>query len=148
MARTGETRGGEMHGGERTGEARSTDTQRGEHDQVKRVLSTSTLVGDDVRNPAGDDLGKIEEIMIDTNSGRVAYAVLSFGGFLGMGDKLFAIPWEALRLDQEHEHFVLNVDKETLEEAPGFDKNNWPEFADRTWGAQIHSYYGYDPYWD
>lgn len=148
MARTGETRGGEMQGGERSGEARTTGTQRGEHGQVRRVLSTSTMVGDDVRNPGGEDLGKIEEIMIDTNSGRVAYAVLSFGGFLGMGDKLFAIPWEALRLDQEHEHFVLNVDKETLEEAPGFDKNNWPEFADRTWGAQIHSYYGYDPYWE
>lgn len=148
MARTGETRGDEMQGGERRGEARTTGSQRGETGQVRRVLSTSTLVGDDVRNPAGEDLGKIEDIMVDTSSGRVAYAVLSFGGFLGMGDKLFAIPWEALRLDQEHEHFVLNVEKETLEEAPGFDKDNWPEFADRTWGAQIHSYYGYDPYWE
>lgn len=112
------------------------------------MLSASTLIGDDVRNPAGEDLGKLEEIMVDTTSGRVAYAVLSFGGFLGMGDKLFAIPWEALQIDKEHEAFVLNVDRESLEEAPGFDKNNWPEFADRTWGAQIYSYYGYDPYWE
>lgn len=111
------------------------------------VLSADSLKGDNVRNASGEDLGKIEEIMIDVSSGRVAYAVLSFGGFLGMGDKLFAIPWEALRLDQEHERFILNVDKEVLEDAPGFDKNEWPEFADRTWGAGIHDHYGYDPYW-
>lgn len=116
--------------------------------QRRQVISAGTLMGDNVRNPAGEDLGKLEEIMIDTSSGRVAYAVLSFGGFLGMGDKLFAIPWEALRLDQDNERFILDVDKQTLEEAPGFDKDHWPEFADRTWGAQIHSYYGYDPYWE
>lgn len=114
---------------------------------IHSVLSAGTLKGDDVRNASGEDLGKIEEIMIDVSSGRVAYAVLSFGGFLGMGDKLFAIPWEALRLDQEHERFILNVDKEVLEDAPGFEKNQWPEFADRTWGAGIYDHYGYDPYW-
>lgn len=113
----------------------------------RSVLSASTLDGDKVRNAAGEDLGEIKEIMIDVSSGRVAYAVLSFGGFLGMGDKLFAIPWEALQLDQENERFILDVDKETLENAPGFDEDDWPEFADRTWGAEIHSHYGYEPYW-
>ena len=119
-----------------------------EHGKHRRtVLSASTLEGDDVRNSQGDDLGKIEEIMLDVSSGRVAYAVLSFGGFLGMGDKLFAIPWEAMRLDQENKCFVLDVDRETLENAPGFDKDNWPEFADRSWGAEVHEHYGYEPYW-
>ncbi len=111
------------------------------------VLSATTLTGDRVMNPAGEDLGKIEELMIDLHDGRVAYAVLSFGGFLGMGDKLFAIPFQALKLDADREGFVLDVAKEKLKKAPGFDKNDWPSAADRDWGSQIHSYYGYRPYW-
>lgn len=111
------------------------------------VLSASTLAGDSVMNKAGEDLGKIEELMIDLESGRVAYAVLSFGGFLKMGEKLFAVPFKALRLDAERNRFVLDVPKEKLQNAPGFDKNNWPTTADRKWGSEIHSYYGTTPYW-
>src|SRR6266545_4609381 len=69
--------------------------------RYRRVMGASTLTGDSVRNPAGEDLGKIEEIMIDVPTGRVAYAVLSFGGFLGLGDKLFAVPWGNLTLDED-----------------------------------------------
>lgn len=112
------------------------------------ILSASTLTGDNVCNVAGEDLGEIEEIMLDTRTGRVAYAVLSFGGFLGMGDKLFAIPWSALRLDPENKQFILNVDKSRLENAPGFDKDHWPRMADTTWGKDIHTYYGVRPYWE
>jgi sporulation protein YlmC with PRC-barrel domain len=109
-------------------------------------LSASTLKGDKVINTAGEDLGKIEEIMIDLSNGKVAYAVLSFGGFLGLGDKLFAIPWQALQL-RVHEHaFTLNVSKETLERAEGFDKDNWP-ITSREWLSSMYSYYGYQPYW-
>ena len=115
--------------------------------QFRRVLSASTLEGDRVVNAAGDDIGKIDEIMIDTPTGRVAYAVLSFGGFLGMGDKLFAIPWSALALDEDNKVFRLNVDKQTLERAPGFDKSNWPDMADRSWGGEIYKYYNQPPYW-
>jgi sporulation protein YlmC with PRC-barrel domain len=117
-------------------------------DRYRRVLSASTLAGDHVRNPAGEDLGKVEEIMLDVSTGRVAYAVLSFGGFLGMGSKLFALPWDALTLDEDNHEFVLNVDKQKLENAPGFDKDNWPDMADTTWGSTIYSYYGKQPYWD
>jgi len=117
-------------------------------EEHRRVLSAGYLTGDRVRNTAGEDLGKIEEIMLDVESGTVAYAVLSFGGFLGMGNKLFALPWEALQLDQDDHEFILDVDKATLEQAPGFDKDNWPDMADPTWGAQIHSHYGYKPYWE
>jgi sporulation protein YlmC with PRC-barrel domain len=114
----------------------------------RRVLSASTLAGDTVVNGKGEDIGKIDEIMLDIPSGQVAYAVLSFGGFLGMGDKLFAIPWSRLTVDENRKVFILDVDKETLENAPGFDKNHWPDMTDRSWGSQIYSYYGMDPYWN
>jgi sporulation protein YlmC with PRC-barrel domain len=114
----------------------------------RRVLSAGTLEGDRVRNSAGEDLGKLEDIMIDVPTGRVAYGVLSFGGFLEMGNKLFAVPWEALTLDEREKQFILNVDKATLENAPGFDKDNWPDMADPSWGSQIYGHYGYTPYWE
>jgi sporulation protein YlmC with PRC-barrel domain len=97
------------------------------------VLSASTIIGDHVRNPEGEDLGKIEELMIDVKAGRIAYAVLSFGGILGLGDKFFAIPWETLSLRPREKEFVLNIDKEKLKEAPGFDKNDWPMTGDVEW---------------
>lgn len=77
----------------------------------------------------------------------MAYAVLSFGGFMGMGNKLFAIPWEALTVDTVNKEIVLNVQKEVLENAPGFDKDNRPQMSDRQWLVDVYSYYGYDPYW-
>jgi len=116
--------------------------------RFRRVMSAGTLAGDRVRNAAGDDLGKIEEIMLDVPSGRVAYAVLSFGGFLGMGNKLFAVPWNALTLDEANHQFILNVDKQVLENAPGFDKDNWSDMADPSWGSQIYNHYGYTADWD
>jgi len=100
-----------------------------------------------VVNYQGEDLGKIEEIMIDLDRGRVAYVVLSFGGFLGVGDKLFAIPWQAFSVDTTQKRLVLNADKELLEKAPGFDKNNWPDMADLSLGSTLYGYYGYKPYW-
>ena len=116
--------------------------------KYRRVMSASSLTGDKVVNNRGEDIGKIDEIMIDTPSGRVAYAVLSFGGFLGMGDKLFAIPWKRLSLDEDNKVFRLDIDKATLERAPGFDKDNWPDMSDRSWGTQIYTYYGSEPHWD
>ena len=112
------------------------------------VMAADTLTGDKVVNLNKEDLGKIEHLMIDLATGRVAYAVLSFGGFLGLGDKLFAIPWSSLAIDTQEKRFVLNVDKALLERAPGFDKEHWPNMADRAWGANIYSYYGAKPYWD
>lgn len=106
------------------------------------VLSASTLEGDPVVNEAGEDMGTIEEIMLDLDNGRVAYAVLSFGGFLGLGDKLFAIPWDALAVDTENERFVLDLDKEQLESAPGFDKDDWPDMSDPMFHQNVYSHYG------
>ena len=112
-----------------------------------RVLSASSVSGDKVVNPQGEKLGEIEEIMLDIDDDRIAYAVLSFGGFLGIGDKLFAVPWGALKLDPKNKRFILDVPKAKLEKAPGFDKNNWPDFADRTFGEQIYDYYATERYW-
>jgi sporulation protein YlmC with PRC-barrel domain len=124
------------------------DTTTSRDRRRRRVLSAGTLAGDRVRNAAGEDLGKVEEIMIDLASGRVAYVVLSFGGFLGIGDKLFAVPWQALRIDEGEHQFVLDVDRKTLESAPGFNKDDWPDMADPSFGAAIHEHYGRTPYWE
>lgn len=112
-----------------------------------RLMTASTLEGDKVVNRQNETLGTISEIMLDVPRGRIAYAVMSSGGFLGLGDKLFAIPWSALTLDTDRKCFVLNVDKETLKNAPGFDKDNWPSMADETWARDLHKYYNQDVYW-
>lgn len=106
-----------------------------------RVLSSSSITADDIVSPSGEDLGSIKDLMIDMNDGRVRYAVVSFGGFLGVGDKLFAVPFEALDLDAENERFVLDVPKEKLENAPGFDQDDWPNFADPAFADSISSHY-------
>ena len=106
------------------------------------LMGADTLNGNDVYNHKGEHLGDIKEIMLNMSSGKVEYAVVSFGGFLGMGEKLFAVPWHALKLNIQNKHFVLNVDKERLEDAPGFDKDHWPNMADQAWANTIHTYYG------
>ena len=117
-----------------------------EHPQV---LSASTIIGDKVINTAGEQLGNIKELMIEPEDGYIVYAVLSFGGFLGLGDKLFAIPWEALTLDTEEKAFIMDIDKNVLKNAPGFDKDHWPDTAqyEAGWLLDIYEYYGYSPYW-
>ena len=107
-----------------------------------QLMGADTLMGNDVYNSDDEDLGDIKEFMIDMSSGRIAYAVLSFGGLFGMGDKLFAVPWKALTLDTVNKRFTLNVPKDRLNDAPGFDKDNWPSMADKTWATGVHSFYG------
>lgn len=105
------------------------------------LMGAETLLGNDVYNLENENLGDIKEIMLDMTNGSVSYAVLSFGSFLGMGEKLFAVPWKALTLDTENKRFVLDVDKDKLKDAPGFDKDHWPNMADQTWTDDIHSFY-------
>jgi sporulation protein YlmC with PRC-barrel domain len=112
------------------------------------VLSAGTMMGTSVVNPQGEDLGDIEEFMIDLDGGRISYVVLSFGGLLGVGDKLFAIPWDALVVDTKKERIILDVDKEILKDAPGFPKDDWPEAPTREWISGVYTHYGYQPYWD
>jgi len=112
----------------------------------RSIVSTNTLTNMNVRNPSGEDLGKIEDVMLDQTDGSVAYAVLSFGGFMGMGDKLFAIPWEEIGIDQNQDNVILNVSEDVLKDAPGFDKDNWPDFGDPQWSQKVHSHYGTTPH--
>jgi sporulation protein YlmC with PRC-barrel domain len=116
------------------------------------MYRASKLIGADVENPQGEDLGDIEEVVIDSQTGRIAYAVLAFGGFLGLGEKYYAVPFAALtpapgERPGDRERYLLNVDQERLKNAPGFDRNNWPNMADRTWGEKLYSYYGVTPFW-
>ncbi len=112
------------------------------------TLSASTLAGNEVRNPQGENLGHIKDLMINLQDGSVAYAVLSFGGFLGMGDKLFAIPWESIRVDQHNKCCVIDIPKNRLEKAPGFDKDHWPKAGDTTYLTKVYEYYKARPFWE
>jgi sporulation protein YlmC with PRC-barrel domain len=107
-----------------------------------RLMGANTLIGDDVLNRSGENLGDIKEIMLDMNTGQVAYAVLSFGGVLGIGEKLFAVPWQALKLDTVNKAFTLDVSKEQLRNAPGFDPDAWPDMEDVQWQTLVQSFYG------
>lgn len=109
------------------------------------LLSATSIIGDDVCNMQDEKLGKIQELMLDISDGKIRYAVLASGGFLGMGDRLFAIPWRALRLDRENKRFMLDVDAERLKNAPGFNKDQWPNMADATWNSTVESYYATGP---
>lgn len=117
-------------------------------DHNPQLLSSSSLRNDEVRNLEGESLGDVQDFMIDLSNGQIVYAVLGFGGFLGLGEKYFAVPWEALEVDTENKCFVLDVDEEALEDAPGFDKNDWPRQPDRDFINRVHTHYGQDPYYD
>ena len=112
------------------------------------VVPAAKFIGGEVVNQQGENMGQIHELVIDARDGRLAYAVLSLGGLLGRGNKLFAIPWCTLEFSNAGNKCVLKVDKQRLEIAPGFDKDaEWPNFADRIWGDRLYKCYGCEPYW-
>ncbi|MHB8493401.1 MAG: PRC-barrel domain-containing protein [Casimicrobiaceae bacterium] len=111
-------------------------------------VKASSIIGTSVVNSKGDSLGDIKEVVIDPRSGKVAYAVVSFGGFLGMGEKLFAIPFSAFKYDLPKNDYVLDVSKERLKAAPGFDANHWPAMSDEKWNRDVYKYYERSPYWE
>lgn len=114
-----------------------------------RLMTADTLTGDRVINLQGDTLGKITDIMLDVPRGRVAYAVMSSGGFLGLGEKLFALPWSALTLDPQRECFVMDASAERFKKAPGFDHDHWPSNTEFDGlDDQIHTYWNSPRYWD
>lgn len=111
------------------------------------LLSAAELKGDKVTNSKGESLGEIKEVMIDLSAGRIAYAVISFGGFLGLGEKMAAVPWNAIRTSTRENEFLTDLSKDELKNAPSFDKDRWPGGADRSFLTDLYSYYGYSPYW-
>ncbi len=115
--------------------------------QAFRIQKASDLIGKSVENPRGEKLGEVQDLAVDGQRGRVAYVVLSFGGFMGVGEKWFAIPTAALTLPADGKRFVLAVEKDRLASAPGFEKDRWPSMGDATWATGVHDYYGVQPYW-
>ncbi|REL32927.1 PRC-barrel domain containing protein [Rhodohalobacter sp. SW132] len=109
-----------------------------------RTLSSSTITGQKVYNLKGENIGDIKDLMINPAKANVEYAVLEFGGFLGIGSKYFAIPLEALQFSEKEEKIMLDVNKEKLENAPSFDKDNWPSSADPEFVNSVYTHYGYE----
>jgi sporulation protein YlmC with PRC-barrel domain len=117
-----------------------------EDEQLVGVTKATNLIGKQVTNLEGKDLGEIKDLVINwRGGGYVEYAVLSFGGFLSLGDKYFAVPWEAMYLSSDKEHFILNVKEERLKNAPGFDKDNWPDMSSSDWAMVVYQFYGLNP---
>lgn len=108
---------------------------------MSTILSSDSLIGNEVKNFQGEKLGNIKEFMIDSTNGKVEYAVLDFGGFMNIGNKLFAVPMQALQLDTKEECYRLNQPIERLERAEGFEKDHWPNMADPKWRNNINSFY-------
>lgn len=131
-----------------TGEALAQDRSGGPSDtKVAPDLSrASKVIGTDVVNAQGKKIGDIEDVVLDRTRGQVAYAVVSFGGVMGVGSKYFAIPWKSLQAGV-NDKYVLNVDPEKLKRAQGFDKDHWPDMASQQWNRETYRYYNQIPYW-
>lgn len=102
------------------------------------ILTASSIIGDKIINVKGEDIGKISDIMVNVLDGTIQYVIIEFGGFLGLGEKLFAIPFAALKLNAVNQNFTLDVDKSFLESAPGFDKEHWPETNSHYFDVNTH----------
>ena len=112
------------------------------------VASADTLIGRDVENRQGDDFGEIADLAIDLRNGRIAYAMLEYGGWLGLGEQLAAVPWKSLQADAATRQFTLNVSTDQLKTLPSFAREEWPQALDRDWLANVYNRYGEKPYWD
>jgi hypothetical protein len=99
-----------------------------------------------VDSPRGESLGRIEDLIVDPHDGRVAAAIVSMGGFLGIGEKLTAVPLPAFTYDEAAGRFFLDVDRDTLRRAPSFDPEDWPELLDRVWAADVQAHFGFPPF--
>lgn len=113
--------------------------------ETSSLITASKVEGTSVYNRRGESLGSIYDVMIDKRSGKVAYAVMSFGGFLGMGESYHPLPWEVLDYDEGQGGYVVDLDKERLQNAPSYGANNAPDWSNRDYGRQIDDYYGVPP---
>ena len=124
-----------------------TDIETARHSTSAQLIAADKVEGTAVFNPDGEKLGSIETFMLDKSSGRAAYAVLSFGGFLGIGTRHYPLPWGALNYDRERGGYVVDLDRSVLEGAPYYDDGETVMWEDRAWGAKVHDYYHMPPYW-
>ena len=124
------------------------DSQTVATDESSSLISSDKVEGTAVYDRRGEKLGSIHSVMIDKISGKVAYAVMSFGGFLGMGDSYHPLPWHVLTYDTGQGGYVVDLDRNKLEGAPTYATSETPNWSDRRWGQQVHDYYGTRPYWE
>ena len=111
------------------------------------LIAGARVAGTDVYNTAGDHLGEIYDVMLDKQTGKVAYAIMSFGGFLSLGEKYHPIPWSVLDFDTDRGGYIVPLTKEKLEAAPMYDSEGEPDWEDKAYGKRVHDYYGTMPYW-
>lgn len=105
----------------------------------ENIVRTNDVIGKEVKSPSLENIGKIREIVLDKNTGQTRYVVVSFGGFMGLGEDYFAFPWKSISYNKDQEAFILNVDKDKLKKEYGFDKDHWPDMA--SWSTTIDRYY-------
>lgn len=115
---------------------------------VDGLVTANALFGDKVVNPRNETLGTVTELLLDAPRGRIVYAVIAHGGFMGVDQQFFAIPWSALVWDEANRRLVLDADRATLAGAPRFDRERWPRELDADWHRAVHRHYGARPYWD
>lgn len=112
------------------------------------LIAARQVQGTTVYNTSREKLGSVQDVMIDKSSGRIAYAVLSFGGFLGIGDRYYPLPWEKLTYDTQAGGYVVDIDRNVLEGAPSYTDEATAGWNDEAWGRGVYSYYGVHPFWD
>lgn len=112
-----------------------------------KLMPAEQIRGTHVVNPQGDDLGRIEDVVVETSTGHIVYAILSSGGFLGIGNKLFALPWDVLGYSTQHDAYVIDLPGDKLKNAPGFDTASPQDMADPRWAKPVHDYYGSKASW-
>lgn len=118
-----------------------------EMNETSSLIAADKVEGTNVYNRAGEHLGSIDDVMIDKVTGKVAYAVMSFGGFLGIGERYHPMPWGMLKYDTAQGGYVVDLNKQILTDAPSYEPTQMPDYADRAWGKKVHDYYGVTPYW-
>lgn len=114
-------------------------------DETQSLISADKVEGTDIYNPQGKHLGEVESIMIDKLSGKVAYAVIVFGGFLGLGEQRRALPWSVFTYNPELGGYVLKADDDVLKNIPEIPSSD--NLGDPEWGTKIHAHFGVPPYW-
>ncbi len=115
------------------------------NDTAGRLIAADQVQGTSIYNPAGESLGKVEDIMIDKLTGKIAYAIAGFGGFLGIGNRHYPLPWEKLKYDTNLGGFVVDLDRQTLEGAPSYSDTEMAGWEDPAWGQRVYDYYGAEP---
>ena len=113
-----------------------------------RLIAAKQVQGTAVYNAALEKLGSVEDVMIDKTSGRIAYAILSFGGFLGIGDRYYPLPWEKLTYNTEVGGYIVDIDRTVLEGAPSYADKTTAEWGDEAWARGVYTYYGVHPFWE